>query len=117
MLNHYKMNITLPSPFHGQDTEATFELDFHNTDAPSIGNGFIDFSILGEVLYIPKYGGKHHSKAHVCKLEPDLLSFTNSMTFSQLVISESAATCMMNSFASSELGQVYLTSSDLNAMF
>jgi hypothetical protein len=30
-LNHYRMNITLPSPFAGQAAKSTFELDYRNT--------------------------------------------------------------------------------------
>ena len=109
-LNHYRVNISLASPFTGQAAKATFELDYRNTNSPYIGDGFIDLSLLGELLYKPQkdtmHSGMHGSTPYECVLDPDYLSFTNSETFSQFVISESAATCMMNSFASSKIGQL-----------
>ena len=50
-------------------------------------------------------------------MEPDWTDFINSDTFSQIVVSESAATCILNSFANSEIGQVQLNKGLLNEMF
>jgi hypothetical protein len=59
----------------------------------------------------------HGSEAYNCTLDPDWTDFLNSDTFSQIVISESAATCILNSFANSEIGQVQLNKPLLNEMF
>ena len=50
-------------------------------------------------------------------MDPDWTDFINSDTFSQIVVSESAATCILNSFANSEIGQVQLNKGLLNEMF
>lgn len=59
----------------------------------------------------------HGATPHECTLDPDYMEFSNSETFSQFVISESAATCMMNSFASSEIGQIQLNKHSVNLLF
>jgi hypothetical protein len=84
MLNHYHTEHTIKSPFPGQDTEATFDFDFRNTRSPFIGEGYMDMYILGELTY----------ENNTCTLEPDYMDFIHSDTFSQLVISESAASCL-----------------------
>ena len=101
MLNHYQTHVIVPSPFAGQDTSSIFTFDFKNTRSPYIGDGYIDLYFLGELLYRP-WGikdGEHGSTFEACTLEPDYMSFMNSETFSQLVFSESAASCMLNSFS------------------
>ena len=98
MLGHYKTEITLPSPYPGQNTEATFEFDFRNTKSPYIGDGYIDLFFLGEIIH----------PGHECTIEPDYMDFINSETFSQLVISESAAKCMANTIAASPIGVVHM---------
>mmetsp|Transcript_39094 Transcript_39094/g.59619 ORF Transcript_39094/g.59619 Transcript_39094/m.59619 type:complete len:165 (+) Transcript_39094:60-554(+) len=50
-LNGYKTEITLPSPFPGQESEATFEFDFRNTHAPLINEGDISFYLSGDLIY------------------------------------------------------------------
>jgi len=87
--------------------------------SPYIGDGYIDFFINGEILYKPKemegkYG--HGSKATTCEIEPDYMTFANTDTFSQLVISESAATCWLKSFAASDIGLVYINKQKANEM-
>merc|ERR1711990_1107830 len=98
LLGHYKTPITLSSPFPGQSTHATFEFDFRNTRSPFIGDGYIDLYLLGEIIH----------PGHECTIEPDYMDFVNSETFSQLVISESAAKCMANTMAASPIGFIEL---------
>ena len=49
-------------------------------------------------------------------MEADPLNFINSSVFSQLVVSESAATCIANQMARSQIGRVYLTEDKINKM-
>jgi len=72
MLGHYVTQVTLPSPFPGQSSEATFDFDFRNTRSPFIGEGYIDLYFLGELI--------HQDEG--CVLEPDYMDFINSDTFS-----------------------------------
>lgn len=99
-LNHYKTGIILKSPFQGQTSEAQFDFDFRNTQSPFIGEGYMDSYFLGELLYHPiddtLVEGDHGYAPANCTLEHDFMSFMNSETFSQLVITESAFTCMLN---------------------
>jgi hypothetical protein len=67
----------------------------------------MDSYILGELTYKPSgelTKTDHGYAAGNCTLEPDVMSFMNSDTFSQLVITESAFSCMMNSFSQSPIG-------------
>jgi len=110
-LNHYMFPFAFPSLVRGQNSWDIFTLDFRNTQSPYIGDGWIDFFISGEMIY----GGEG------CTLEPDNIQFSegNKNTMSQLVVSESAATCMANQAAKSHLGQIALnqkTVSDLWAI-
>ena len=45
------------------------------------------------------------------------MSFANSATYSQLVISESAATCAMDSISKSAIGHIVIDENKLNQMF
>ena len=107
MLGHYKTEITLKSPYPGQNTEATFEFDFRNTKSPFIGDGYIDLFFLGEIIH----------PGHECTIEPDFMDFINSETFSQLVISESAAKCMANTIAASPIGITHMNTQTMRALF
>jgi hypothetical protein len=64
----------------------------------------VDFFFVGEVL---------HNK-HTCQIEADKMDFMNTQTFSQLVISESAATCIANSWAHSLIGVTRLDAARIN---
>lgn len=99
MMNHYRMQIQLPSPLVGQDTTAPFTFDYRSVTSPDIQEGYLDLHILGELLH----------NNYQCVMEADPLNFINSAVFSQLVVSESAATCIANQMARSPIGRVYLT--------
>jgi len=60
--------------------------------------------IMGELLY----------KDHECELDADYFEFLEDAVFSQAVITESAASCMLNSFAASALGTIYLDTVKVN---
>lgn len=107
MLNHYKMEIELVHPLEGQGTYDRFTLDYRNTHSPNIAEGYGDFFFLGELM--------HHN--HECVIEPDYMDFMNSNTFSQLVISESAASCIANSMANSVIGRTFLDKDRINKAF
>lgn len=106
-LNHYVFSFYMWSPFPGQNTYDIFDLDYRNTQSPYIGDGFINFYYLGELMY----------KKQGCTIEPDFMNFSNEEAFSQWVISESAATCMANSLARSNIGHVHLNKEKLTKLF
>ena len=98
-LNHYMWPFAFPSLVKGQNTWDWFTLDFRQTQSPYIGDGWIDFFISGEMIY----GGNN------CTLEADNLEFSvTGSTMSQIVVSESAASCIANNVARSRLGHVML---------
>lgn len=106
-LNNYTMEIELEHPVIGQTTKDKFVLDYKNTRSPNVDPNFIDFFFEGELLH-----GNHK-----CVLEPEKMAFMNSKTASQLVISESAATCIANSMANSGIGRTFLDKERINKMF
>ena len=108
-LNDYVTYVQLESPFAGQSGSAKFALDYRNTMSPEIHYGYVDLFIVGELMYIPDHSlisGAHGTNSFNCTLDPDWTEFINSDTYSQIVVSESAATCMLNTFAGSSIGQV-----------
>lgn len=107
-LNHYMFPFAFPSLVRGQNTWDLFTLDYRQTQSPYIGEGWIDFFLSGEVLY----GGEG------CELEADNLQFSvASATMSQLVVSESAATCIANKWAQSHLGHITLNSQTVSDLW
>jgi hypothetical protein len=117
MLNHYTTSVVLKSPFAGQHSSALFEFDFRNTQSPFIGQGYMDMYFLGELLYTPSKEikkGEHGAIATACTLDPDYMQFMNSETFSQIVITESAFSCIMNSISQSPIGRLHLNAMTMN---
>jgi hypothetical protein len=91
----------------GQNTWDFFTLDFRNVKSPVIAEGQIDFFMSGELLY----------KGEDCDIEPDNIDFIeDSHTASQVVISESAASCFASQLAKSRIGKVKLNK-DLSNKF
>lgn len=107
MMNHYRTNIRLPSPLLGQTSSDIFSFDFRSVRSPNIQEGYVDLFILGELIH----------NNYECVLEADDMGFVNNNVFSQLVVSESAATCIANSMARSRIGRVYLTEDKINKLF
>merc|ERR1711934_1898 len=92
----------------GQNTWDIFTLDFRNTQSPYIGDGYIDFFLSGELIYA----------GNNCTLEADNLEFSASgATMSQLVVSESAASCILNNMARSRLGHITLNSQTISDLW
>lgn len=90
-LNHYQFPFYWPSYVRGQDTYDVFSWDFRNTHDPEIFQGVADFSLVGDLLY----------KGEGCALAADYLDFmdnngTAGIAQSQIVISESVASCFAN---------------------
>jgi hypothetical protein len=86
-----------------------FTFDYRNTRSPYIGNGYIDIYFLGELT--------EDLTRNQCVMEPDYMDFINSATFSQLVVSESAASCFMNTWAGSDIGRFELDEERINLLF
>lgn len=61
--------------------------------------------------------GDHGYESTACTLDPDFMSFMNSETFSQIAITESAFTCMINSITQSPIGKLSLNAFTLNQLF
>lgn len=107
-LNHYQLPIAFPSLVRGQNTWDLFNLDLRNTQSPYIGEGWIDFFFHGEL----QYAGKG------CELAADNLEFSVAgSTMSQIVVSESAATCLANRVAESAIGKLILNSTTVSALW
>lgn len=80
-------------------------MDFRNVKSPKISEGQIDFYLSGDLLY----------KGEECSIQPDNLDFIDSnQTVSQIVVSESTATCFANQLAKSKIGKVSLNKDKVN---
>jgi hypothetical protein len=110
-LNDYKLPLNgIPSPFFGQPATADFTLDFRNTENPVVRNGIIDFKFFGEILY----------QGHICQLEAepfDFLEDEEGYIISQLVFTDSAFQCAVNSLAKSPIGNFNFNEDRLNTFF
>ena len=60
--------------------------------------------MTGEILY----------KDYKCELAPDSFEFLHDAVYSQMVMTESAASCMMNSIAASPIGKITLDQDKTN---
>jgi hypothetical protein len=49
-LAHYMLTTDFKSPFPGQNTTSKLTLDYRNVQDPFIGDGYIEFRMLGEFL-------------------------------------------------------------------
>ena len=106
-LNHYRLPVFLGSPFRGQNHWSYFDLDFRNTADPIINDGNIEFYMLGELIY---------ADDHACRLAHDPMNFHESETFSQIVLTESLVTCMMDNFFASPIGRLNLNTEKMNQL-
>lgn len=101
-LNEYRLPLNgVHTPFRGQSGVADFTLDYRHTESPIISVGQMDSKFFGEILY----------KDHVCTLENEPFDFLendeedgNNGKTSQIVMTDSAFSCAMNSLAKSPLG-------------
>jgi len=100
-LNEYRLPLRgVHTPFKGQTGVSDFTLDYRHTESPIIKAGQMDSKFFGEILY----------KDHVCTLENEPFDFLdndvegNNGKTSQIVMTDSAFTCAMNSLAKSSLG-------------
>jgi len=110
--NDYRLIFPLwRSPFRGQTTESKFMLDWRQTKDPWIGNGFLDTYFVGELIWM--------GNGRDCQLEHEEMDFMqkNDATISQLAITESAFTCMLNNIAASEIGHYNLNEERLEQFF
>lgn len=107
-LNHYKYDFSFPSLVRGQDTFDYFQLDFRNVRDPALVENRADFFILGEILY----------NGNGCDLNPGnelpFLENQGDLADSQLVISESAASCIANQVAASRIGHIHMDRDKFN---
>lgn len=112
VFNNYRMPFPqMPTPFLGQgnDTRGDFELDWRLTKDPVIADGQMDLFMLGEYYQKGDDG---------CgELEVDEFDFLGNTSLSQVVITQAAATCMLNSAAKSPIGQVDLNEERLNKLY
>ena len=109
-LNDYKLPLpTMPSPFHGQNTQADFLMDYRQTIDPNIGDGYLDTYFLGEIIWADDEMG--------CAYDHDFFDFMDATTFSQLVVSETAMTCMLKNVAKTPIGHLDFTEKKINEFF
>jgi hypothetical protein len=109
---NYKLFLWLPVAFDGQSSYNWdwFDLDFRNVRVPDIQQNYIDFYITGELIWRGWEG---------CPgvIKDDGLSFFKSTELSQLVVTQSEMTCIMNKMARSDLGILDLNEKRWNQLF
>lgn len=107
-MNHYKMQIAFPSLIRGQGTWDIFEIDYRNTLRPLLEEDNIDIFMDGGLIY----------NGTGCTLNPSLQDFHEGFEdFSQLLITEDAASCWVNQIARSQIGKVHLDHDSVNAFY
>jgi hypothetical protein len=89
----------------GETSVGEFWFDFKNTHDPFISNGYADFRFTGEL------GAIDHKGCHDYSPEP--LYWYGDHIESQLVISETAATCAAASISKTALGKFHLNQKSL----
>ena len=115
LLNDYRSEFVLESLVKGQTSSDLFEADFRNVRDPKINSDYIDFAITGDFRY----------NNTGCALKPDFLEFiepkhkadakiADRRTYSQIVVSESVATCWANQIAKSNIGLIQINRESLN---
>lgn len=109
-LNHYKMPLKLKG-WAQNDLHDNFMIDYRNTADPEITEDFITFSFMGELLY-PDAEGKYE---RCSDLSPRMVRPLMS-DFSQLVITDAAATCIAEAVQQSKLGKFILNEHTLNEL-
>lgn len=113
LLNDYRLPLdNVRSPFQGQPVhDVNFQLDFRNTMDPEITSERIDFKFFGELVFAD----------HICTLEHEPFDFLGEDVFdagtSQIVITDSAASCNLNAIAKSDLGKFSFNEAKLNQFF
>jgi hypothetical protein len=95
---YYDLFIWLPEGVPGMNEWDYFDMDMRMAQAPQIYNGYMDFFFSGELYY--RMSGCSNTFEH-----GDLLDFQSDADRSQMVISESAATCILNQYFASDLGR------------
>lgn len=113
-LDQYHLKMILDSPFSGQGTSAEFSLDYRSVAKPEIFNGWMEFDILGEMMFKSLVKGTYQD----CHMNPLPMKYLRDKKYwSQLVVSEAAADCFANAIAQSAIGRIELTDQKLNDMF
>mmetsp|Transcript_18526 Transcript_18526/g.28449 ORF Transcript_18526/g.28449 Transcript_18526/m.28449 type:complete len:402 (+) Transcript_18526:203-1408(+) len=106
--NDFQFPIVLESPFKGQNTAAPFTIDMRSTSSPIINSGFMDAFFVGEFLY----------EGNSCALDNDYMGFDEyNSKFSQIVVSESWASCALENFGLSPIGKIILDTTRANQLF
>lgn len=107
-LDHYRKALIIPSPLFGQNTYDIFRFDYRNVMDPFVGDGFADFFFAGELLD-KNYGGCEN-------MQPEPLEFSNN-AYSQLVISNAAATCLIQTVSRSKIGYIHINEESVRQLF
>ena len=107
-MNHYQYEFSLDSLVRGQETSDKFFFDFRNTRDPNMFEGKLDFFLFGDTIY----------DGEGCSMAPDYLGFDyDGVVDSQIVVSESAASCFATKLAKSKLGHIHLDRPKVNAFW
>jgi hypothetical protein len=104
--NQYQFEFWWWSPWPGQWDYDRFRIDGRNVRDPIIEDGAIDLFLAGDIIY----------DGQGCIMEPGELAYEKEedTANSQIVMSESAAACWINQFASSNIGHIVIDSSSLD---
>ena len=98
--NHYQFQFYWWAQWPGQWNYDLFRLDARNVRNPEIYDGHADFFLAGDLIY-----GEDG-----CMLEDNDIHFAveEDRADSQIVMSDSAASCWMNQFAQSRIGKIII---------
>lgn len=111
VLNHYQWDVNdVRSPIPGQNVTADFALDWRQTANPLIGDGYLDSWIVGDLMW----AGNSYQQ---CNIQHEKFDFMDKKAHSQLVVTQSAASCLMNSLGASEIGHLDFNERRLRALF
>lgn len=76
---------------------------------PRIGDGYMDLYFIGEII--------HNNENCGDMIVDNNIHFYNLQDVSQLVVGESAATCLVTQWAKSDLGKLHINEDKFNKMF
>jgi len=97
-MNNYRFPVVLPNLVTGQNAASELELDVRHTYKPYIGNGVLELYMIGELMFDNKTCGVNFKEVPMTFLDED--------KFSQLIMTESAISCMANSLGHSNHGKI-----------
>lgn len=108
-MNGYYLPIYLPEIAPGQSGGGDFNLDFRMTQKPTIENGYMDLFMVGAFDWT-----QAEESCESVGFANNNIHFYNNAQVSQIVLTDSAATCAANQIAKSPIGHLEFTNEKWN---